>query len=188
MPCGQKNSSSEITHNHTVTPPLAAIDGTTLRLNTATTNSSTRSQRPSTRFRCGAPASMVPDSAVLVAEDNRQLLCRTRRRGRALLLRLRQRGRDVSERRQMLINVGFGVLHADGPLLVPPVRLRHHSAIDHAEPVMPPQVNVYGGPIAVIADLLRIEHQHAVGARLRNIALQAGFGHGFAIAVRELFA
>src|SRR5580704_3228576 len=37
-----------------VTPPLAAIDGTTLRLKTATTKRRTRSQRPRTRRRCGA--------------------------------------------------------------------------------------------------------------------------------------
>src|ERR1700760_3575329 len=51
MPCGQKKSSSAMIHNQTVTPPLAAMDGTTLRLKTATTNSRTRSQRPRTRFK-----------------------------------------------------------------------------------------------------------------------------------------
>ena len=51
IPCGQKNSTREMIHNQTVTPPLAAIEGTTLRLNTATTNSRTKSPRPSTRFR-----------------------------------------------------------------------------------------------------------------------------------------
>src|SRR5215472_4336283 len=53
MPCGQKKSSTEMIQSHTVTPPFAAIDGTTFRLKTATTNSSIRSQRPRTRFRCG---------------------------------------------------------------------------------------------------------------------------------------
>jgi len=38
-------------HNQTVTPPLAAIEGTTFRLKIATTNSKTRSVRPSTRLR-----------------------------------------------------------------------------------------------------------------------------------------
>src|SRR5579872_158799 len=188
MPCGQKKSSSEITHSQTVTPPLAAMEGTTLRLNTATTNRSTRSHRPRTRFRCGAPASMVPGSAILVADVNRQILGRARRRRRALLLRLRQRWGDVRKGRQMLVYVGLGVLHADGPLLIPPVRLRHHSAVDHAEPVMPPQVNINSRPIAVIADLLRIEHQHAIGARLRNVSLQSRLGHRFAISVRQLLA
>src|SRR5689334_15237320 len=53
MPCGQKKRSSEMIQSQTVTPPFAAIDGTTFKLKTATTNSSTRSQRPRTRFRCG---------------------------------------------------------------------------------------------------------------------------------------
>src|ERR1700722_2295250 len=54
IPCGQKNRTSEMIQSQMVTPPLAAIDGTTLRLNTATTKRRTRSQRPSTRRRCGA--------------------------------------------------------------------------------------------------------------------------------------
>src|SRR6202789_4737772 len=51
MPWGQKNMSSEIIQSQTVTPPFAAMLGTTFRLNTATTKSATRSQRPSERFR-----------------------------------------------------------------------------------------------------------------------------------------
>src|SRR5579872_7173460 len=51
IPCGQKKSIRAMIHNQTVTPPLAAIDGTTLRLKTATTKSRTRSQRPRTRFK-----------------------------------------------------------------------------------------------------------------------------------------
>src|SRR5580704_8159957 len=54
IPCGQKNRTSEMIQSQTVTPPLAAIDGTTLRLKTATTKRRTRSQRPRTRRRCGA--------------------------------------------------------------------------------------------------------------------------------------
>src|SRR5215469_9411857 len=53
MPCGQKKSKSEMIQSQTVTPPLAAMDGTTFKLNTATTKRRTRSQRPRTRFRCG---------------------------------------------------------------------------------------------------------------------------------------
>src|SRR6202171_6654928 len=53
MPCGQKKSVSEMIHSHIVTPPFAAIDGRTLRLNTATTKSKMRSRRPSTLRRCG---------------------------------------------------------------------------------------------------------------------------------------
>src|SRR5579864_4494181 len=57
IPCGQKKSKIEMIHNQIVTPPLAAMDGTTFKLKTATTNSSTRSQRPRTRLRCGELAS-----------------------------------------------------------------------------------------------------------------------------------
>src|ERR1700690_1513604 len=53
MPCGQKKRSKAMIQSQTVTPPLAAIDGTTLRLKTATTKSKTRSKRPSTRLRWG---------------------------------------------------------------------------------------------------------------------------------------
>src|SRR6267143_1188090 len=46
MPCGQKKRTSEMSQSHTVTPPLAAMEGTTFRLKTATTNRRTRSRRP----------------------------------------------------------------------------------------------------------------------------------------------
>ena len=51
--CGQKKRSSEMIQSQTVTPPLAAIDGTTFRLKTATTKSNTRSRRPRARISCG---------------------------------------------------------------------------------------------------------------------------------------
>ncbi len=57
MPWGQKKRMSEIIQSQTVTPPFAAIEGTTFRLKTATTKSSTRSQRPRTRRRCGVAGS-----------------------------------------------------------------------------------------------------------------------------------
>ncbi len=53
IPCGQKKRRREMIQSQTVTPPLAAIEGTTLRLNTATTKSRTRSRRPRARMRCG---------------------------------------------------------------------------------------------------------------------------------------
>src|SRR5580692_10093301 len=59
MPWGQKKNSKAMIHSQTVTPPLAAIDGTTFRLKTATTKSRTRSKRPRTRFKCGGLASWV---------------------------------------------------------------------------------------------------------------------------------
>src|SRR2546421_661476 len=70
MPCGQKKSASEIIHSHTVTPPLAAMDGTTFRLKTATTNSRTRSHRPSTRRRCGASCATGADGAAMTSFAN----------------------------------------------------------------------------------------------------------------------
>src|ERR1700681_2998925 len=69
MPCGQKKSSSEISHNHTVTPPLAAMEGTTLRLKTATTKRRTRSQRPKTRRKCGTLVSRALTSGTLTSVD-----------------------------------------------------------------------------------------------------------------------
>ncbi len=57
----------------------------------------------------------------------------------AFLLRLCRAGRDFLENGEMLGNIGLGVLHGDSPLLVPPIRLRQHAAIDHGEPVVPPQ-------------------------------------------------
>src|SRR5246127_5377160 len=59
MPCGQKKRSSEMIQSQTVTPPLAAIEGTTLRLKTATTNRSTRSRRPNARIRLGWAADWI---------------------------------------------------------------------------------------------------------------------------------
>src|SRR5437773_2097333 len=70
MPCGQKKSASEMTYSQTVTPPLAAMDGTTLRLKTATTKSRTRSQRPSTRRRCGASCARGADGAAVTSFAN----------------------------------------------------------------------------------------------------------------------
>src|SRR5580704_15728975 len=54
IPCGQKKSKREMSQSQMVTPPLAAMDGTTFRLKTATTKSRTRSHRPKTRRKWGA--------------------------------------------------------------------------------------------------------------------------------------
>src|ERR1700686_5374316 len=59
MPWGQKKRRREMIQSQTVTPPLAAIEGTTFRLKTATTNRSTRSRRPSARIRWGWAADWV---------------------------------------------------------------------------------------------------------------------------------
>src|SRR5260370_27554709 len=88
----------------------------------------------------------------------------------------------------MLVDVGFGVLNRDGPLFIPPVGLSHYAAVDHGEPVVPPEVDVDGGPVAVVANFLRIEHQSAVRAGLRDVSLQADFRDGLAISVGEFLA
>src|ERR1700730_18098883 len=125
MPCGQKNRTREIIHNQTVTPPFAAIDGTTFRLKTATTNKRTRSRRPKTRRRRGA----CPSAGVLGAMtslDNRLLRqglytgkrrrialmsSGTHRRSAAFLLSLGERWSNVFKRRQVLIDIRLGMLH-----------------------------------------------------------------------------
>ena len=63
-------------------------------------------------------------------------------------------GRDFFEHGEMLVNVRFGVLHGDRPLFIPPVGLREHAAIDHAEPIVAPEVDVNFGPVAIVADFL----------------------------------
>src|SRR5947207_13840922 len=70
MPCGQKKSASEMIHSQTVTPPLAAMDVPTFRLKTATTKSRTRSQRPSTRRRCGIYCAAAANGAALTSFAN----------------------------------------------------------------------------------------------------------------------
>src|SRR5712691_6022325 len=50
---------SEMIQSQMVTPPLAAIEGTTLRLKTATTKRRTRSRRPRARIRWGWAAGWV---------------------------------------------------------------------------------------------------------------------------------
>src|ERR1700722_7523593 len=66
MPCGQKNKTSDISQSQTVTPPFAAMLGTTFRLNTATTNSAMRSHRPRERLRWTVSAGAVSDSDKLL--------------------------------------------------------------------------------------------------------------------------
>src|SRR5215831_5242031 len=93
----------------------------------------------------------------------------------------------------MLVNVRFGVLYGNGPLLVPPIGLREHAAIDHAEPVVAPEIAVDFGPVAVVANLLWIEHQRAVdsgngdavrvvGAAVKNLVLRDEVHDGAACA------
>src|SRR5229473_1981777 len=132
MPCGQKNNTSEMIHSHTVTPPLAAMEGTTLRLKTATTKSKTRSHRPSTRRRCGASCAIGAGIAMVASFAK-------------FVLSVDSLPRIAANR--------------DGPLFIPPIGLSEHAAIDHAEPVVAPEIDIDLGPIAIVLDFLRIKHQ-----------------------------
>src|SRR3984957_20073664 len=197
IPCGQKKSNRAISHSQTVTPPLAAIDGMTFRLNTATTNSNAKSTRPRTRFRCGWLGSevigssgdwvIVPSNSIgLGSFDHPMIRWPDGTKTRSVLVRCDssyplvlcrgQRIGNVRECCEVLVDVGFRVLHRNRPLLIPPIRLRHHSAIDHRKPVMAPQVDVDRQPVAIVFDLCRIQHQRAIHAGARDVSLQTGFG------------
>src|SRR5271168_5020979 len=89
----------------------------------------------------------------------------------ALLLGFRQPWSHFFEHFQMLVDVHFGVLYGNGPLLVPPIRLSENAAVNHRKPVLAPEIDVDGGPVAVIANLLWIKHQSAVHARAHDIGL-----------------
>src|SRR5258708_5295372 len=174
------------------------MDGTTLRLKTATTKRRTRAQRPSTRRRPGASRAafvvVVTSVAKFVLPSVRGVglstkekiagpakpgLCLvslmaggTDKRQAPFLLGLGKRGCDFLKRREMLVDVGFRVLHGDSPLFVPPIRLGKHAAIDHGEPVVAPKIDIDLGPVAVVLDFLRIEHQRAIDASAGDVGLQ----------------
>src|SRR5580765_8032734 len=169
-----------------VTPPFAAIDGSTFKLKTATTNNSTKSRWPRTRFRCGRESSVIASwvnnllrysrGACSTASLNCSLLVLVASRdGRhaAFGLRFRKSGSDFVEHRQVPVNVRFCVLHGNRPLFVPPIGLCQHSAIHHRKPVVPPQIHVDLGPVTVVLDLLWIEHQRTVHAGAGHIRLKA---------------
>src|SRR5580704_14259935 len=105
-----------------------------------------------------------------------------------LKLRFGEPGRHFLEHGEMFVDVGFRVLDGDGPLLVPPIGLRQHAPIDHREPVVAPKIDVDIGPIAIIANFLRVKHQRAVDAGAYDVGLQAGFLDDEAIALGELLA
>src|ERR1700740_3756586 len=96
-----------------------------------------------------------------------------------LLLSPGQGRRDFFEGGDVLVDVRLGMLDGDGPLLVPPIGLREYTAIDHAKPVVAPEVDVDGEPVAVIADFFGIEHEHSVGGRNCDVSLQPGFPDAF---------
>src|ERR1700716_3939601 len=110
------------------------MDGTTFKLNTATTNSRTRSQRPKTLRRRGASwtvgvfGTMTSFDKPLLryagSAGNPSVARRAYRRSAAFVLRLGECRSDIFKRRDVLIDVGFRMLHRNRPLLVPPIRLR----------------------------------------------------------------
>src|SRR5580698_435734 len=63
MPCGKKKRRREMIQSQMVTPPLAAMEGTTFKLKTATTKRRTRSRRPRARMRWGWAGWVVVDKA-----------------------------------------------------------------------------------------------------------------------------
>src|SRR5580692_6967472 len=205
MPCGQKNSTSEISHSQIVTPPFAAMLGTTLRLNTATTNSATKSQRPSERLRCTVsmvdatgsgketphgfrnlsrkrPGTLDAEARTVLATDSVAGADGDVR----LFLRFRQSRGDFSERRYVPVDVRFGVRYGNGPLLIPPIGLGHYAAIHHGKPIMTPQFAVYVEPVAVIADGLLEEHQRSVGASPDDVSVQTGLRDFLVVAFEQL--
>src|SRR5258708_3716986 len=88
----------------------------------------------------------------------------------------------------MFVDIRLSMLHGDCPLFVPPIGLRQHAPVDHAEPVVAPKIDIDLGPVAVVLNLPWIEHQRAVDARTDDVRLQAGFLDDGAIALGEILA
>src|SRR5216684_4036293 len=106
----------------------------------------------------------------------------------AFVLSLCKRRCNFLKHSEVLVNVGCGMLNGDGPLFIPPIGLCEHAAIDHAEPVVAPEIDIDLGPVTVVLDFLRIKHQRAIDARAGDIGLQAAFFDDDAIAVRKSLA
>src|SRR5450755_727046 len=88
----------------------------------------------------------------------------------------------------MLVNVRLGMLHGDGPLLVPPVGHCQNATIDHAEPELTPQVNVNFHPIAIVVNFFGIKHERAVHSSAGYITLNAGFLDDDPVALGQFLA
>jgi len=93
----------------------------------------------------------------------------------SLLLRLRKRRRDLFETPLDACRCQHPYAGRDSPLLVPPVRLREHAAIDHGEPVVAPEIDVDFRPVTVVLNLFRIEHQRTVDTGAGDVGLQPDF-------------
>src|SRR5271165_3962938 len=106
----------------------------------------------------------------------------------AFSLRFREAWSDFLEDGKMFIDVGFGVLHGNGPLLIPPIRHGKNPAVDHPEPELAPEVHVDFRPVAIVANLLGIEHQRAIYSCTGDVALNSGFLDNRAIALSQFLA
>ena len=73
----------------------------------------------------------------------------------------------------MLFNISSAMRHRDGPLLIPPVRLRDDPAINHGEPVVPPKVDINFHPVAIVPDFFGIQHDRPVGTHPDGIGRHA---------------
>src|ERR1035438_2806177 len=85
----------------------------------------------------------------------------------------------------MLVDVGLRMLHRNRPLLVPPIGLAHHATVHHAEPVMPPQIDIDSQPVTIVANLFWIQHQYAVRTSASDVPLQSNLGDGLFITIRS---
>src|SRR5437899_4277252 len=90
MPWGQKKRVREMSQSQMVTPPLAAMEGTTLRLKTATTKRRMRSLRPRTRRRWGAAAALAGESVVASVDKKQSPRCARNDKGKAPIHRVRE--------------------------------------------------------------------------------------------------
>src|SRR5579862_2898031 len=138
--------------------------GTTFRLNTATTNSATKSQRPSARFRCAV-------SLLARISSGRKRLLNARPSPRAVLSAPRQ----APARLQRTLRDDGRYPHPYAPRIPstahPTSTAAHHSAIRHCKPVVTPDLTVDLEPIAIIANRLGEEHQRAIRTGARQIGI-----------------
>src|SRR5437870_4488299 len=85
----------------------------------------------------------------------------------------------------MTIDIHVRVGDRNGPLLVPPVRLAEHPAVDHTEPVVLPQVDVDRNPVAIIPQRLGVEHERAVRSDADRISGEPGGGNDLVVSVDQ---
>src|ERR1700722_18827156 len=174
MPWGSRNRTRAAAQSHTVVGPLAAITGTRFRFAIATMERKVRSQTPSARLSGGRTS--ISSSA---ADAGR------RARG-PFLLGGGERGGDLLEYLEMVVDVLIGMLHRDGPLLIPPIGLRENAAIDHGEPIVSPHVLVDVVPVAIVAYAPRVQQQRAVGTGAIGVRDQAGLPNDALVSIHQL--